>query len=456
MQNGKFKHITKIYPIAQAKQVIIHRQSPIASFTSSNSNTPSGTGANADPELIRLHMNVGERIEGRGKQKEQMNELNERLADYVEKVRFLDAQNRRLNRELDVLRERYGRETDHVRAMFQCEVQNMEELLRQSEADREKAQEQLTAMEEELNSLENGVNEVENENRRNQELKDRLNQQLADMEGEIALLKRQAGAFDTVRKRNKEEISRLRNEENRLKKDLENEIQGKFKAELEAEYLKDMMDAIESNHLMKWQEFANTAYKDSSDDTRSAWSSEFKQKFKQIRDAYDERVNEIASEVNETMSLKLRQNIGAVNRGQLEVGMLKQEYVTLSNRLNELQNRINNLNFQITQSEMEIDMVEQALATAKKEKAQEMEDLEASLMEKRRECDYAKEELQKFFDMKLSTEVELAAYKKLMDSEVVHETIDFVDSGKFQTTYEQTEIPRYYSTTQGTYVGGGI
>ncbi len=68
---------------------------------------------------------------------------------------------------------------------------------------------------------------------------------------------------------------------------------------------------------------------------------------------------------------------------------------------------------------MEIELAEQEIANAKNEKSNEMEELKAVLAEKRKDCAQAKDELQKFSDMKLSTEVELSAYKKLLESESV-------------------------------------
>ena len=46
--------------------------------------------------------------ESRQKEKKDMQDLNERFASYIEKVRFLEAQNRRLADELDKLKAKWG------------------------------------------------------------------------------------------------------------------------------------------------------------------------------------------------------------------------------------------------------------------------------------------------------------------------------------------------------------
>jgi len=448
--------VTKIYPIAQQRRIIITRQSAqaggVVSSQSKSSSNEEYASAAADPELLRLRSVVGEKIESRNKQKEQMGELNERLADYVEKVRFLDAQNRRLTRELDVLRDRHGRETDLVKARYQFEVSNLENLVRQTEVEKAEAEVILKETLDKLNSLRIGLEELNAESRASQEIKDALNQQLADMEGEIALLKRRSGTFDEIKKRNKAEVARLRSEEGRLKKDLESEVLGRVKAEMEATFLKDLLETTEANHIMRWQDLANRVYRDSTAENRQAWTSEFKAKFRKIQESFEERIQEVQHDVNESMSLKIRQNVGAASKDQFEMTMIKTETTALSSRFSELNSRISSLNYQITQQEMEIKTIQTEIEVNATEYSHELKELHEQLSLKESEKQRAKEELQKFFDLKLSTEVELATYKKLLESEAVSVTLDSVDFNRSESR-ELAETPRYFSVTRG-YCGG--
>ncbi|MRA94233.1 hypothetical protein GH868_30380, partial [Bacillus thuringiensis] len=60
--------------------------------------------------------------ESRVQEKKDMQDLNERFASYIEKVRFLEAQNRRLADELEKLKSKWGKETSAVKAMYQAEL----------------------------------------------------------------------------------------------------------------------------------------------------------------------------------------------------------------------------------------------------------------------------------------------------------------------------------------------
>ena len=86
-------------------------------------------------------------------EKKDMQDLNERFASYIEKVRFLEAQNRKLADELEKLKSKWGKETTAIKAMYQAELDEARKLL--DEAEKEKAAAELRA-----NTLEDQMEEM--------------------------------------------------------------------------------------------------------------------------------------------------------------------------------------------------------------------------------------------------------------------------------------------------------
>lgn len=60
--------------------------------------------------------------DSREREKKEMRELNDRLASYIEQVRFLEAQNRKLAADLDLLRSRWGKDTTSVKTLYESEL----------------------------------------------------------------------------------------------------------------------------------------------------------------------------------------------------------------------------------------------------------------------------------------------------------------------------------------------
>lgn len=73
--------------------------------------------------------NVTNVKEHRAKEKKDMQDLNERLANYIEKVRFLEAQNKKLAAELEDLKSKWGKETAAIKSMYETELKEVREVL---------------------------------------------------------------------------------------------------------------------------------------------------------------------------------------------------------------------------------------------------------------------------------------------------------------------------------------
>ena len=90
---------------------------------------------------------------GRHREKKDMQDLNERFASYIEKVRFLEAQNRKLADELEKLKQKWGKETTAIKAMYQAELDEARKLLDEAEKEKARYQLQCDSLEEQIAEL---------------------------------------------------------------------------------------------------------------------------------------------------------------------------------------------------------------------------------------------------------------------------------------------------------------
>ena len=91
--------------------------------------------------------------DSRVQEKKDMQDLNERFASYIEKVRFLEAQNRRLADELDKLKQKWGQETSAIKAMYQTELEESRKLLDESEKEKARLEIKCSSLEEKIDEL---------------------------------------------------------------------------------------------------------------------------------------------------------------------------------------------------------------------------------------------------------------------------------------------------------------
>lgn len=81
-----------------------------------------------------------------------MSDLNDRLASYIEKVRFLEAQNRKLGVDLEFLRNRWGRDTGNIRDMYEADLKQARKLIEDTNHQRDDLEKQIKALRDEISS----------------------------------------------------------------------------------------------------------------------------------------------------------------------------------------------------------------------------------------------------------------------------------------------------------------
>ena len=71
------------------------------------------------------------------------------------KVRFLEAQNRKLADELEKLKSKWGKETSQIKAMYQAELDEARRLLDEAEKDKARLEIRVASLEEQLEETRN-------------------------------------------------------------------------------------------------------------------------------------------------------------------------------------------------------------------------------------------------------------------------------------------------------------
>lgn len=89
----------------------------------------------------------------REREKKDMQDLNERFANYIEKVRFLEAQNRKLATELDDLRSKWGKETSAVKQMYGTELEEARKVIEETNNEKARLQVRVGQLEEQVEDL---------------------------------------------------------------------------------------------------------------------------------------------------------------------------------------------------------------------------------------------------------------------------------------------------------------
>uniref|UniRef100_A0A1I8GKH9 IF rod domain-containing protein n=1 Tax=Macrostomum lignano TaxID=282301 RepID=A0A1I8GKH9_9PLAT len=333
-------------------------------------------------------------VETRSRSKREMQELNERLAGFIEKSRYLQAQNKRLKEELDQLRSIWGRETEKVRRSLEAELAQMRRLLDSAEAAKGEREARVATLEGQLREIREHLSSVTQSHGQLTDRLDRANHELADRDGgEISLLRASttgpAGGRGQPRS-----LERSRADGDRLRADLEAETAGRVAGQTAGQSVREELQLVRLVH---------------------------EQAIHEIQREYDDKLDGVREELEGVYVDKLRDFVKAhteaQNGGTGALNQLKEENQRLKDGNSELRDRVSDL-----QTRCEVLQRQAEEYRNEAEAAQRRNDAERDRLDQQRrvaEEDLRRvlQELQGLTDAKVSLELEIAAYRKLLDAE---------------------------------------
>nr|BAC66612.1 intermediate filament protein [Dugesia japonica] len=365
----------------------------------------------------QIHNNVSTAVEGREREKRDMQDLNERLANYIEKVRFLEAQNKKLNNELNTLRERWGKEAEKIRILYEIEMDQLKKLLDEAEAARSELIPRINKLEEQLHEYLHGIDEANNQHSMDQEMIEKMNRQLSECEGEIGLLRRRIAALEEERGRTKKTINRLRDEIKRTRMDLDQETMNHIASESEVQSHKDQIDFMKDSHDNEMKELAALAYRDTTAENRDFWKSQMGNSLRELQMEYDNKLEVMRGELENHHNVKVQELRHSSPREGIESVHLKEENIRLKTQLTNLRSKCPELEAKNAQLERFLEELRRDLDRQMSDFEMEKNKLKSDLQRTQDELDSIMKEFQNAMDMKLSLELEIAAYRKLLEGE---------------------------------------
>ena len=123
----EFRRSVKTAPVVSHRTTVIQR-TPAGSGhvvnRSSTSRLSMGSGPNFSAGTLAglSHKGVNDVIQTRDREKKDMQGLNERFASYIEKVRFLEAQNKALLAEIERLKKLKGFDVSEIKELYEQEI----------------------------------------------------------------------------------------------------------------------------------------------------------------------------------------------------------------------------------------------------------------------------------------------------------------------------------------------
>lgn len=401
-----------------SRSFFITRGEPKSNRTSMYNSSRASLSQSISPGIFKEMSSAGvtDFKGNREKEKRELQGLNERLANYIDKVHFLEATIKKLEAENEALRNRKTEDLKPIRDAYENELAQARKVIDQLSSTKGVSEAKLAGLQDEIDSLRDLIRTLESQAKDYRKKIETQNHAYGELEGEVSTLRLRVGALEDENAKLREINDKLQEQIRRLRSDLDAETAAHIEADClaqtkteEAEFYKDLLDQLE---LMKPEpiQIKGMNYDD-------FWKSEMAKSIRAITAAYEDKLDimqqdcesKYASQINamrngnvkDSMQLNHAQEEVKRLRGQLSdskalmaelqarCAALESEKSALNNRIRELENDLEETKIRLNQ-----------------EKKQLADELESCL-----------NELRALMDIKLSMELEISCYKKLLEGE---------------------------------------
>lgn len=353
-------------------------------------------------------------------EKMSLQNLNNRLAGYIDKVRTLQRDNAKLTKQIKHIEEYQSKEVNNVKHIYDAEIESLKDA--------------LDALSKQYNQLKVASEGLLNEN---EELKDSLRRRdndlkssenmIGDLQNEIRDLSSKMGTIESERKKTQEKLDEVLPEVQKLqdklaeakkmlddevlkKADLENHCQRldeelKFKIQLLEQQLTEVKTRKEteiSSMDSKIKEEYEDRLKQALNELREVYDKQMAQNREDFTKLYETRVQELQSALSEER--------GKASSGEQSLKESKSRIEALMTRVTELESS----NLTLTQKLADLAQnMEDTNSAHRAQLAAKDNEIKRLLDELSRQL----EEYQNLMDTKIGLDMEIAVFRRLLESE---------------------------------------
>lgn len=360
----------------------------------------------------------------RDHEKQVLHQLNDRFAKYIDRVKFLEGQNKKLLAELEDIRQRWGEESRAVRDRYEPEL--LEARATIDDTTREKAIAEIRAKrsEYEAANFKRQYDDVVSSIQADKNKMASLDYLLQENRVELDLLRRQMNDAESDIDKYKKEIARLSEDLQRLLADLDQETLRRVKLENEKQTLEEQIPFLNAIHEQEMAEL-RSLQAGSHIDPAQFYRHELERAIRDIRGDFEDLSEQQKRELEEWYKIKTEEiTQQAAKRDAIDslVNVKVESSANLKASLGDSQREYGELKQHNADLIMRLSQLEEELDNVRRNNGFALDQADRDISEMRARLQELMGDYDELMNNKASLEFEINTYRRLLESEETRTT----------------------------------